>query len=120
MKSARKRSSSLTRSAAMDARPHPMPAIRTEEESDGSIKILIRFQRSKWQKWFGAPPEYERQYLLDALGREVFEACDGNAPVSEIIKRYADAHNVNIAEAEMAVTQYLKTLMMKGIIGMAI
>lgn len=120
MKPTRKRNSGLSRATAMDSRPHPMPGIRIEEEADGTIKVLIGFKRSKWQKWFGAPPEYERQYLLDALGREVFDACDGDRSVREIVERFADVHSLNIAEAEMAVTKYLKTLMMKRIIGMAV
>ncbi len=104
----------------MDGRPHVMSGIRIEEEAGGTLKILIRFQRSKWQKWLGAPPDYQRQYQLDGLGREVFDACDGRTPVSRIVERFAAAHSLNVTEAEIAVTRYLKTLMMKRIIGMEI
>lgn len=104
----------------MDGRPHIMSGLRIVEEADGSVKVFIRFQRSKWQKWLGAPPEYQRQYLLDTLGREVFDACDGGTPVRKIVERFAAAHSLNVTEAEMAVTKYLKTLMMKRIIGMEI
>lgn len=104
----------------MIARPYQLSGIRSKEEADGSITVLIRFQRSGWQKWLGAPAEYERQYELDSLGSEVFEACDGKTPVKQIVKRFSASHNLNIAEAELAVTKYMKTLMMKRIIGMAI
>jgi hypothetical protein len=69
-----------------------------------------------WQKWFGAPSEYDRRYVLDALGREVLEACDAQASVREIVDRFARGHNVSVPEAEIAVTAYLKTLMAKGLI----
>lgn len=104
----------------MAARPYPLPGIRTKKEEDGSITVLIRFQRSGWQKWLGAPAEYERQYQLDSLGSEVLAACDGETSVKQTVKRFSTSHNLNIAEAELAVTKYLKTLMMKRIIGMAI
>jgi len=119
-KSNRKRNGGLERDAAMEARPHLMPGLRTEEEADGSINVLIRFQRSKWQKWLGAPPEYERKYQLDTLGREVLDACDGGTSVRRIIAGFAAAHSLNVTEAEIAVTKYLKTLMMKRVIGMAV
>lgn len=104
----------------MAARPYALPGIRTKEDADGSITVLIRFQRSGWQKWLGAPAEYERRFQLDSLGSEVFEACDGKTSVEQTVKRLSASHNLNIAEAELAVTKYLKTLMMKRIIGMAI
>lgn len=120
MRSIRKQKPNITREAAMTARPYPLSGIRTKEESDGSITILIRFQRNGWQKWLGAPAEYDRQFELDSLGSEVFESCDGKTPVKQIVKRFSASHTLNIAEAELAVTKYLKTLMTKRIIGMAI
>lgn len=108
----------LTRNAALDGRPHPMPVTRREEQDDGSLKIVVRLTRSRWQKWFGAPPEFDRTMWLDVLGREVYEACDGKRLVIDIVKGFADKHTVSIAESERAVTTYLKTLMGKGLIGM--
>ena len=120
MPSLRKRKPRLTRNAAMTARPYPMPGIKTQTEDDQSIRITIHFQRSEWQKWFGAPPEYEKQFELDSLGSEVFRACDGKTSVGKIVERFAASHGLNAAEAEMAVARYMKTLMTKRIIGMAL
>lgn len=116
----RKRAGALSRAAAMDAFPHHTAGIRTTDGEDGAIKVLMHFRRGRWQKWFGAPAEYERQYHLDSLGREVFEACDGSEPVSAIAQAFARRHKVSVPEAEIAVANYLKTLMGKGIIRMAI
>jgi len=104
----------------MAARPYHLPGIRTQTEDDSTIKVNIHFQRSGWQKWLGAPAEYDKQFELDSLGTEVFSACDGQTSVSKIIKRFAASHHLNTAEAEIAVTKYLKTLMAKRIIGMAV
>jgi len=103
----------------MAARPYPMPGIRLQMEADGATTIKIRFGRSGWQKWLGAPAEYEKQFQLDSLGTEVFEACDGKTSVRQIVERFSASHSLNTAEAEMAVTKYMKTLMMKRILGMA-
>ena len=104
----------------MAARPYPLSGIRTKTEEDGTITISMHFQRSGWQKWLGAPAEYDKQVELDALGTEVFSACDARMSVSKIIKRFAASHHLNMAEAEIAVTKYLKTLMDKRIVGMAV
>ncbi|MDK1021992.1 MAG: PqqD family protein [Candidatus Hydrogenedentes bacterium] len=110
----------MTRVAALDALPRSTAGLQTKEEEDGSITVKMRLKSTKWQKWFGAPPEYDRQYVLDALGREVLDACDGRASVREIVDGFARDHNVSVPEAELAVTKYLKTLMAKGLIGMEI
>lgn len=117
---ARKRDSGLTRAAALEARPHATPRAQREGQNDGSMKVVVRLRSSKWQKWFGAPPEYERTYLLDALGREVYQACDGERPVREIVEGFAAEHRVSVAEAEKAVTIYLKTLIAKGLVVMEV
>lgn len=120
MTTPRKREKGLSRAAAMDAVPHPMTGIRISEEEDGAIKVGLKLESTKWQKRFGAPPEYERQYVLDPLGREVLEACDGTAPVRAIAQEFARHHKVSIPEAEISVTTFLKTLMAKGIIRMVV
>jgi len=97
-----------------------MPGLRVETREDASTRIVIRFQRSEWQKWLGAPADYEKQFELDSLGSEVFKACDGKTSVDRIVEGFAASHGFNRAEAEMAVSRYMKTLMTKRIIGMAV
>lgn len=120
MKAARKREGGLTRTAALNALPRLTAGLDTTEEEDGTIAVKMRLKSTKLQKFFGAPPEYDRRYVLDALGREVLEACDGRAFVREIVDNFARDHKVSVPEAEIAVTAYLKTLMAKGLIGMKI
>ena len=102
----------------MAAQPYPMDVALREEHEDGSLRVRVRLRRSKWQRWFGAPAEYERQYTLDPFGREVYAACDGETNVEAIAAAFAERHQLNPAEAQRAVTTYLKTLMSKSLIGM--
>jgi len=117
----------VSRSDALRSRPYKMPGVRRQEPAsgaaaaaNGAIQLLVRRRSSRLQKWLGAPAEYDRRYELDALGGEVYQACDGKKRVNEIVARFARAHQLNAAEAELAVTTYLKTLMGKGLIGMAV
>lgn len=120
MKARAKERSGLTREIAMAARPYPVAGTRIEDDEDGTVRVAMHCKSTRMQRWFGAPPEYDRSYVLDLLGREVLDACTGEATVAEIAETFAQTHQVNPAEAEMAVTKYLKTLMTKGIIGMAL
>jgi hypothetical protein len=104
----------------MKAIPHRSPCLQTAKGEDGGIAVKIRFPSTKWHRWFGAPREYERQYVLDALGGEVLAACDGHASVQEIVDDFARDHDVSGSESEIAVTTYLRTLMGRGLIGMEI
>ena len=101
----RKKKNVLSRKQAMHARPQQIKVARTEDQENGSVKIVVHLKRSRWQKWFGAPSEFDRQYLLDPMGREVYEACNGRTPVKIIAKRFAKNHKVSSGEAAMSVAK---------------
>ena len=84
----------LTRTQALKARPAPLPSVRTEEVSEGGLRVVVRVKRSKWQRWFGAPAQYNRKYVLDRMGREVYEACDGKTTVKAIVRRFAETRSL--------------------------
>jgi len=69
-----------------------------------------------WLRIVGGPKEIERTFRLDPIGLEVYEACDGETAVNTIIRRFSRKHRVSEAEAEVAVTTFLKTLIMKGLV----
>lgn len=108
---------SISRGTAMNARPIKLPA-KAIEEREGKVYVTIEFQRPRWQQFLGAEAICERTFGLDAYGQSVFHACDGNRTVKQIVKHFARRHKISIAEAEVAVTTFLKTLMSRGIIGM--
>lgn len=111
--------STLTRSEALGARPVQVPPLSTEEK-DAKLYVTVRYQRPRWQRLMGADTYCRRTYGLDAYGREVYAACDGTASVRKIIRRFAKTHRLSKPEAEKAVTTFIKTLMGRGLIGVAI
>jgi len=112
--------SKLGRGGSLSARPHPAPVVGAKERPDGGLIVTIRVDRPRWQRLLGASERTERSFGLDAYGREVLEACDGRRSVKAIVRRFAKAHQMSLAEAELAVATFLKTLVSKGLVAMEI
>jgi len=61
---------------------------------------------------------YMKKLQLDQLGTEVWDCIDGKQTVRQIVSLFADRHRLPHKEAEVAVTQFLRDLGRRGIIGM--
>ncbi len=109
---------SIGRDAALKARPVKLPFLFRKEVDNDKLQITVRLQRPWWLRMMGGGETFERTYSLDRLGRKVYEMCDGKTPVRKIVKKFADKHNISIAEAEVSVTKYLETMLSKGLVGM--
>jgi hypothetical protein len=110
----------LDRKAALGAKPEQAPYVRREERANGGLTVTVNLPRAGWLKWMSGSGDVERSFGLDVLGREVYEACDGRTRVKEIIHRFARTHSMDVTEAEISVTTFLKTMMTKGLILMAV
>jgi hypothetical protein len=115
----RKKQPTLDRQLAMSARPVRVPP-RAVDDDGRELRIQVEFERPRWQQRLGAPAHCVRTFVLDALGREVYESCDRKATVQDIIEQFARQHRLSPAEAEYSVSLYLKTLMSKGLLGMMV
>lgn len=108
------------RARSFAARPERVPCMGSHDCGDGGLSITVEVQRPGWQRMLGASVKARRTFELDYLGRNVYEACDGAATVADIARKFADEHQISLPEAEVATTQFLKTLMTKGLIAMAV
>ncbi len=117
---AKRAKNDLERNRALAGRPEHLPVIASKEEGDGELRVTVRLQTKRWQRWVGVPERLERDFVLDPYGREVYDACDGKRNVRAIVGDFAKSHHISVAEAERAVTTYLKTLMTKGLVAVAI
>ncbi len=71
------------------------------------------------KRFSGAQNELQARPLqLDQLGTEVWELIDGNRSVRRIIERFAATHQLQIREAEVAVSQFIRMLGQRGVIGL--
>jgi hypothetical protein len=55
---------------------------------------------------------------LDALGTAVWELLDGRRSVQQIIERFADTYSLHAKEAEVSVSQFLRELGRRELIGL--
>jgi hypothetical protein len=110
----------LTRARVLSAVPMQLPVVSRTEVGGGELKVRVRVQSARWQQWLGAGRQMEREFILDRLGREVYDASDGQADVQTIAAAFAAAHQVSQAEGELSVSAYLKTLTAKGLVAIAL
>lgn len=59
-------------------------------------------------------PRREKSFELDAVGSELWRACDGTSTVEDIADWFADRHKLTFHEARIAVNNYLKLLVERG------
>ncbi len=109
----------MGRAAALNACPVRTNAVKTEEKKD-KLYVTVLFMRPKWQQWLGAEEKCQRTFGLDKYGVEVYRACDGGTSVKKIVDVFAENHKMSIAEAEISVCQFIKTLLIKGLIVMQV
>ncbi|MDX1682254.1 MAG: PqqD family protein [Phycisphaeraceae bacterium] len=105
------------REAALSGVPHVNPPVRTEEKEE-KLYVTVLYERPTWQCVLGADATAERTFGLDEYGRLVYEFCNGERSVKTIIRMFSRETNVSRPEAERSVTEFMRTLMSKGLIGM--
>lgn len=81
--------------------------IRIERRTDTKAKIL--------SKIFWIPES--RTMMLDQIGAQVWEMCDGKTTVETMIRKLSEEHKLNLKEAEVSLLTYLKSLGKKHLIG---
>jgi len=108
----------IGRAEAFGARPYRTAGV-TVSACEGGLRLGVSWSRPRWQCWLGGGRRrVEKQYELDACGREVYEACDGVRSLRTIVHEFAERRQVSLAEAELSVTAFLRLLMQRGLIGM--
>ena len=85
-----------------------------------SYPVTLRPWMAKWARRFkgSASQTGTRKLQLDSLGTEVWKMIDGNRTVRDIVEAFAGSHRLGKREAEMAVTQFLRDLGKRGLIGL--
>lgn len=106
------------------ARMMPNVAARVEAgPANGELRMAIPTQQPTWLvppiSWIVRPPPF-RTVILDPLGAEVWRLCDGTRTVESVIEAFATANGLTFHEARVAVTAYLKQLLQKGALAVAV
>lgn len=101
---------SLTQTLA--ARPTPNRAVRVERRG-AALVLFVPLRRPWWLRgpvaWL-LPLRSEKAVALDALGQEVWRACDGKRDLESLVEDFAARHRLGFHEARLTVMRFLQML----------
>lgn len=102
----------LTRKQALLARPVRNPALKWEQLDNGEVRIILPRRDDGIGKvlsvLFYVPKS--RPVSLDVVGASVWQLCDGEHTVDDLVEALMDEHRLHRREAEVSLTEFLKTL----------
>ncbi len=108
----------ISREQALSARPLRNPELEAEHTDDGEVSLRIPRRKVWWLNVLaklGSVPDY-RTIALDRVGSSVWDLCDGEHTVKELIGTLAQKHQLARKEAELSMVTYLRQLAERGII----
>ncbi len=114
----------ISRAEALNRIPVKNIQITEERLETGEILIgypvTIRpFFASLVKRFGGSEKQVQTKKLqLDTLGSSVWDLLDGKRSVRQLIQIFAETHQLQPREAEVAVTQFIRELGRRGLIGL--
>lgn len=105
------------RESLLSAIPVRNKLVHATTLENGKMKLTAPLAKTFVKKFFGSKVQ-EKAFELDELGAEVWHSCNGHSDVETIIKSFARHHQVNIREAEVAVSSFLKTLIQRNLVAL--
>jgi hypothetical protein len=111
----------VDRSAVFTLRPGRNSLLTWEKRDSGDVLLTVP-QNGKAKritrfvaKWLRVPDE--RHVELDEVGGFVWELCDGQNTVENIVQKTSKQYKMNRREAEVSVTMFLQMLHERNFIG---
>jgi hypothetical protein len=122
----RKQNSSLSisRLAALNCTPVKNNHVQEMRLETGVVLLMYPAALRPWIagliRRFGRQPQkpVTKKLQLDELGSHVWDLIDGRRTVQRLIKQFAEKYQLHSKEAEVSVTQFLRELGRRGIIGL--
>ena len=114
----------ITRSEALNVTP--VKSVEIEEIHLDTGEVLLRYPVTarSWAatliRWFGGGSDsvQMKKLQLDVLGTAVWKLLNGDRSVRQVIQLFSHQHQLHLKEAEVSVTQFLRELGKRGIIGL--
>ncbi len=105
--------------AGLLVHPFHRKDITEELTEQGSLMVSALFTAPKWYKppvsWF-VNLNLNKKYELSGLSLQLWEWCDGNKTMEDIIDLFAVKYQYTFHESRVSVISYLKKLAEKGIL----
>ena len=112
----------LDQQQVLDAVPAHNSSVRAERRGNALV-LWVPIRRRWWTRGLLSsflPFRQEKGIALDALGEEVWQACDGQRRVEQIIEQFAQHHQIRFHEARLSVMQFLRALMQKNLVAVVV
>ena len=106
------------RDSILAAIPMRNPVVRQTTSAPGKTMLSAPIEATRIKRIFGTRAK-QKSFELDALGLDVWTACDGHRTVEQIITHFARAHRINLREAEVSVSTFLRTLIARNLVALA-
>jgi hypothetical protein len=107
----------------LEARPLHNAVARVEKGDGPGMTVHVKTDRPRYMvpplSWV-VPFREERRVCLDRVGTWVWELCDGRRTVEDMIDAFADRYGLTFHEARIAVTGYIRSLVQRGVLAMAL
>jgi hypothetical protein len=117
-----RRRTRLTPDQVLSSRPVRNANLQTEELDDGGIRIIAYRREAWWVRLLAIvfPIPRERRIELDSVGKQVWELCDGEHTLKEMIGVFQRRHKLTRMEAEWSLRNYLRDLGKRRLVGFAV
>ncbi len=107
----------------LQATPAPNAAATVERLDGGQVRLTIPRRRPAFLvppiSWI-IQPSATRTVVLDGLGTQIWDLCDGQRPVEQIVEAFAAKHRLTFHESRVAATSYLRLLIERGALAIAV
>jgi len=121
----KKKGPQLTREDSLAAVVVPNRQLRVERNAEGTVTLYAPFHAAAFveriARWLGAPARAgEAKVELDEVGSFVWNLCDGQRNVREMVACLADKYKLNRKEAEASLTEFLRSLAGRNLVAIVI
>ncbi len=103
----------------LPAVPYVNQAMEINRRGNGTAVVSIPMRRPRFLvppfSWI-IPFSSHRRVELDKIGLGVLDLCDGQRNIEAIIDKFSADHKLSFREAQLAVTQFMRQLVQRGII----
>jgi hypothetical protein len=109
----------LSRDEAFEARPVRNPSLKWRISDEGVVEVIVPRRKDMFGRLMGFlffVPE-SRPITLDEVGTAVWDLCDGEHTVEQMVKALSKEYKLQRREVEVSLTEYLRTLGKKGMVG---
>ena len=112
----------LSREQAFESRPMRNPELKWRVNDEDCVEVVIPRRSDRLGRVMGfvfAVPE-TKPVILDDVGTFVWGLCDAKHTVADLVEALCDEYNLTEREVEVSLTEYLRTLGKRGMVGFAV